>query len=200
MLLVHDRVRHNTALHYAVEGGNPECVRLLLSAAAHTAPATEGTQQRGPTERQLLLAAGNHAGLTALHYAVHEDKFDAIKLLLSYGADINAQVRVAGITEGRSGTLPIRPQGRSHRQGPAVEAPPCYIAHELQGGQPCAYVLCRPAAKGLLRSAMCLATSMLSAHTSERQRVCFARCLPIGMLSALLTQIFALLHLAPDGL
>lgn len=92
MLLVHDRIRHQTALHYAVEKGGTDCVRLLLAAAAHTAPPAVGTRQRALSERQQLLAAGNHAGLTALHYAVHEEKYDAIKLLLAYGADINIQV------------------------------------------------------------------------------------------------------------
>ncbi|KAI8474933.1 MAG: ankyrin repeat-containing domain protein [Monoraphidium minutum] len=91
MLLVHDRIRHQTALHYAVEGGHIECVRLLLGAACHAAPSAAGAAAHGQTERQLLLGAGNHAGLTALHYAVHEEQYDAIKLLLAYGADINTQ-------------------------------------------------------------------------------------------------------------
>ncbi len=97
-MLVHDRIRNNTALHYAVLSGSPDCARLLLNAASHAGPAAPAAQAnlqqplaRDATERQLLLAAGNHAGLTALHYAVHDDWFDAVKLLLSYGADINAQ-------------------------------------------------------------------------------------------------------------
>lgn len=102
MLLVHDRVRNQTALHYAVQSGDGQCVRLLLTAANHVAPADAGDvpsprrqQQQSPcpqlSERQLLLAAGNHAGLTALHYAVHEDAHDAARLLLAHGADVNAQ-------------------------------------------------------------------------------------------------------------
>jgi len=104
VVLVHDRVRHQTALHYAVLSDNPECACLILSAASHTHPASKPSPQQqqqqpprsqsSPTERQLLLAAGNHAGLTALHYAAHGDRFDEIKLLLSYGADINVQVGV----------------------------------------------------------------------------------------------------------
>jgi ankyrin repeat protein len=103
MLLIHDRIRHQTALHYAIIGGNIDCVRLLLGAAAHTAPAAPGTAQRGPTERQLLLSSANHAGLTALHYAVHEERYDAMKLLLSSGADINAQVGPGAAQRGAAG-------------------------------------------------------------------------------------------------
>lgn len=38
-----------------------------------------------------LVDVGNHAGLTALHYAVWSDKLEAIRALVSYDANINAQ-------------------------------------------------------------------------------------------------------------
>jgi ankyrin repeat protein len=100
VLLVHDRMRHQTALHYAAEGGHTDVVRLLLNAASNSSPAAgappppprrDGGAGPGASERQQLLAAGNHAGLTALHYAVYCERFDTIKVLLDYGAEINAQ-------------------------------------------------------------------------------------------------------------
>ena len=38
-----------------------------------------------------LVELGNHAGLTALHYAVHCDELEAVQLLLAADADITAQ-------------------------------------------------------------------------------------------------------------
>jgi hypothetical protein len=100
VLLVHDRVRHQTALHYAVEGGHTDIVRILLNAASHASPAAGapptprrdgGAAPARESERQQLLAAGNHAGLTVLHYAVYCEQYDIIRVLLSYGAEINSQ-------------------------------------------------------------------------------------------------------------
>ena len=72
------------------DGDTPELVRILTGrhgpGLVQRAPSPEGGGRRGVDVCQT-----NHVGLTALHHAVLANNLDAAKLLLCYGADVNAQ-------------------------------------------------------------------------------------------------------------
>ncbi|KAF6259018.1 ankyrin repeat-containing domain protein [Scenedesmus sp. NREL 46B-D3] len=78
----HDRVRRHTALHCAAQAGATDAVRLLLASTGNTAHPTTGKR---------LVEMGNHAGLTALHYAVHCEELEVVQQLLAADSDITVQ-------------------------------------------------------------------------------------------------------------
>ena len=79
-MTLRDRIRCQTCLHYAVESGDTECVRIILNAAGDVLLDGAG-----------LVEAGNHAGLTAMHYATYLDHQEVMKVLLSFRANVSAQ-------------------------------------------------------------------------------------------------------------
>eukprot|EP00878_Enallax_costatus_P006030 GHUV01006325.1.p1 GENE.GHUV01006325.1~~GHUV01006325.1.p1 ORF type:complete len:761 (+),score=270.63 GHUV01006325.1:349-2631(+) len=78
----HDRIRRHTALHCAAQAGATDAIRLVLVRA--------GTDV-DPGNDRTLLEQGNHAGLTALHYAVYSDRLEVVQQLIAHNADIAAQ-------------------------------------------------------------------------------------------------------------
>eukprot|EP00775_Hariotina_reticulata_P011021 gene11021-11175_t len=91
----HDRVRRQTALHYAAGSGASDAIRLVLAqagAAVH------------PSNAKTLLEQGNHAGLTALHYAVYCDQCEVLQQLLAHEADITVQAEYPDLDWGSVST------------------------------------------------------------------------------------------------
>lgn len=62
-----------TLLHASASGGNLELLETILQRKA------------------VDIHARNKAGITALHYAVQENQFESVQLLLKYKADVNAE-------------------------------------------------------------------------------------------------------------
>ena len=79
-MTLRDRIRFQTCLHYAVVSGNTDCVRIILNAAGDILLAGAS-----------LVEAGNHAGLTAMHYATYLGHHEIMKVLLSFRANVSAQ-------------------------------------------------------------------------------------------------------------
>lgn len=93
----------NTALDWAVKGGNPKMVELLLSSGADsnyessygmTALMTAG-EIGDPNMVRILVEGGGdpnyqeYNGMTALFYAIYSSDLETVKLLLDLGADPN---------------------------------------------------------------------------------------------------------------
>lgn len=74
-----DKLRRQTCLHYAALAGHEAAIKELLKTI-------EDPQRPGAVAR--LLAQGNMSGLTPLHYAVYAEKVAAVRMLLSFKADL----------------------------------------------------------------------------------------------------------------
>lgn len=71
------------------DGDTPELVRILTG--RHGPGLVQSPSSEGGARRGVDVCQTNHVGLTALHHAVLANNLDAAKLLLCYGADVNAQ-------------------------------------------------------------------------------------------------------------
>lgn len=136
-----------TPLHQAVHDGDVAKLRELLTAASVA---------NGGFNDPITVNVANFWGLTPLHYAAMEGKGDAIRVLRSFGADVNA---VAD---------PKAP-------GPLASATPALLAFK-QGGEEAVIAILARTKEGYSEPFHSHATDVFPADTPQEHTAWYTRC------------------------